>query len=164
MKKVGDMNQGGSGKNVVDEGFYKFVVTAFKVVLGASGHPYVVVGAKTVEGPEPGQNIELGFSLSPNAEGICYAWLVALGFKDTDDIENNDPDLLKSQLNKIGMSAALEADLEETKNKAGYAQNGVTPPWEIHAAEDISKEDIAKVNSASKEAAGDDKDLPDWAK
>ncbi len=166
MKKVGDMNQGGGAKSVLEDGFYKLVIKTVKVVLGkTSGFAFAVLGLSVVSEKGAGQTTELGFSFSPNAEGICYAWLVALGFKDTDEIETEDPDLLEKQLRGKIIGLFVEGNIVKKKNSSGYDANEISPPWEIARASEITEAEANAVSLAP--APGVDtkqEELPDWAK
>ena len=166
MTKLGDFEKGG-GKIAVPEGLYRFRTSDFKGVVGTkSGAPYVVVDNVVVSaatGKETvGKHFEMGFSLSPNAQSIAYAWLTAMGLTDADEVPTEDPEELERFLKQKCKGKYLEAHIEKGKNDQGYDNNGVTPPWEIWGIDLTAEEAEAYNGIGTKDNSGEE--LPAWAK
>ena len=131
---------------------YKLKTVDFKAVMGGSGAPYVIVDCMVInECAEVGQHCELGFSLSPAAESIAYAWLTALGLDDEARLPVMDPENIQAFLQNRCKGKVFEAAIIKGKDKTGtYDQNSVSPPWEILASEAVEG-DVVSVVDATEE-------------
>lgn len=142
-KPLGDFKKGG-GKGVLpdDNGqprAYKLRVVEYKVVENTtSGYPFVVADVVVVNPcPQQGMHTELGFSMSPNAEGMAQPWLLALGLGEDDYVptEPEEVDALRALLNKKCLRALIKVNLIKTTDQSGkYPKNEISPPWEIESA------------------------------
>lgn len=130
-KALGDFQKGGS-KSVVPADHYKFRAVDFKVVIGKESQcPYVIVDSLVIgQCPVQGEHAELGFSLSPAAESIAYAWFTAFNIPEDAIIPTEDADELKAFLMTNCKGAIFQCTIDKTK-RGGYDQNSVNPPWEV---------------------------------
>jgi len=130
-KKLGDFK--GGGKNIIPDGEYKLKAVDFKVVEGAAGL-YAIGDHVVIRNEDPalhGEHCELGFSLSPAAEGIAKAWLIALGCSEEDSVPVDDIDELHAFLKSHCLNACFVAQVKKGRDKTDkYDQNEVERPWE----------------------------------